>query len=211
MGKSVDTKSAIMKSAVAIFAKKGYATSTTREIADSAGISEAALFKYYKNKKGLLHETVLNFIEQMALDPVFEGIDDIVKMNKELTTEELFIKLFSDRVRIIERNFQMFKILFIEIQYHEDVRDIFMEKIIGKILHYAKVMSSILEEREDVRNDLDYFTMVRSFMGVVFFTIVQKKLLPELDITKADMDTEIKNMVDLFMKGILKEDKNEET
>jgi len=48
-------------------------------------------------------------------------------------------------------------------------------------------------------------------MGVVFFTIVQKKLLPELDITKADMDTEIKNMVDLFMKGILKEDKNEET
>jgi hypothetical protein len=143
----------------------------------------------------------------MGLDFVFEGIDDIVKMNKELSTEELFIKLFSDRIYIIERNFEMFKILFIEIQYHEDVRDIFMEKIMGKILHYAQAMSSILEEREEVRNDLDYFTMIRSFMGVVFLTVMQKKLLPELDITKADMDTEIKNMVDLFMKGILKEDK----
>jgi AcrR family transcriptional regulator len=207
MGKSDDTKKGIMKSAVAIFAEKGYAASTTREIADSAGVSEAALFKYYKNKKGLLHGTVLNFIEQMGIDQVFEGIDDIVKMNQELSTEKLFIKLFSDRLYMIERNFQMFKILFIEIQYHEDVRDIFMEKVMGKILHYAQAMSSILEEREDVRNDLDYFTMVRSFMGVVFLTVIQKKLLPELDITKTDMDTEIKNMVDLFIKGILKEEK----
>jgi AcrR family transcriptional regulator len=207
MGKSDDTKREIMKSAVAIFAKKGYAASTTREIADSAGVSEAALFKYYKNKKGLLHETVLTFIEQMGLDPVFEGIDDIVKMNKELTTEELFIKLFSDRIYMIERNFQIFKILFIEIQYHEDVRDIFMEKIMGKILHYTQAISLILEEREDVRSDLDYFTIIRSFLGGVFLTVMQKKLLPELDIIKTDMDTEIKNMVDLFMKGILKEDK----
>ncbi len=207
MGKSDDTKREIMKSAVAIFAKKGYAASTTREIADSAGVSEAALFKYYKNKKGLLHETVLNFIEQMGLDPVFEGIDDIVKQSSELSTEELFRKLFKDRFYMIERNFQIFKILFIEIQYHEDVRDIFMEKVIGKISGYAQAMSSIFEEREDVRNDLDYFTMVRSFMGVVYLTVMQKKLLPELDASKADMDTEIKNIVDLFMKGILKEDK----
>lgn len=207
MGKADDTKRMIMKSAVAVFARKGYASATTREIADSAGVSEAALFKYYKSKKGLLHETVLDFITRMGIDQMFEGIDDIAKQSSKLSTEEFLQKLFSDRVSMIERNFQMFKILFIEIQYHEDVREIFMEKIMSKISYYAQLMSSLFEEREEIRKDLDYFTMIRSFIGVVFLTVMQKKLLPELDITKKDMETEIKNMVDLFMRGILKEDK----
>ncbi len=207
MGKSNETKSKIMKSAAAVFSQKGYAASTTREIAASAGVSEAAMFKYYKNKKGLLHETILDFIEQISLDSIFESVDEIVKNNKEMPTEDLFRKLFKDRYCMIDKNFQMFKMLIIEIQYHEDVRDIFIEKVMAKILSYAKVMSSMLEERDDIRNDLDYRTIIRSFMGVVLFTIVQKKMLPELVVSNEDIDTEIENMVDMFMKGIMKGEK----
>ena len=204
MGKSDETKGKLISSAAEIFAQKGYAASTTREIADSAGVSEAVLFKYYKNKKGLLHETVLDFIEQISLESVFESVDEIVKNNKEMPTEDLLRKLFKDRYNMIEKNFQMFKMLVIEIQYHEDVRDIFIEKVMGKIVHYAKVMSSLLEERDDIRSDLDYTAIIRSFMGVVLLTTVQKKMLPELIDTNDDIDTEIENMVDMFMRGILK-------
>src|SRR6056297_223019 len=207
MGKSNETKSKIMKSAAAVFSQKGYAASTTREIAASAGVSEAAMFKYYKNKKGLLHETILDFIEQISLDSIFESVDEIVKNNKEMPTEDLFRKLFKDRYCMIDKNFQMFKMLIIEIQYHEDVRDIFIEKVMAKILSYAKVMSSMLEERDDIRNDLDYRTIIRSFMGVVLLTIVQKKMLPELVVSNEDIDTEIENMVDMFMRGIMKGEK----
>lgn len=210
MGKSENTKRKIINSAVGIFAYKGYAASTTREIADSAGVSEAALFKYYKNKKGLLHETVLDFIEQMALDPEFEGLDEIIEKNHELSTEDLIRKLFKDRFYMIERNFQMFKILIIEIQYHKDVRDIFMEKVIGKIEEYVYAFISILEEREDVRKDLDYTTMIRSFMGTLLLAVVQRKLLPELNIAETDPDVEINKIVDLIMNGISREEKNEE-
>jgi len=204
MGKSDETKGKLIRSAAEIFAQKGYAASTTREIADSAGVSEAVLFKYYKNKKGLLHETVLDFIEQISFDSVFESVDEIVKNNKEMPTEDLFRRLFKDRYNMIEKNFQMFKMLVIEIQYHEDVRDIFIEKVMGKIVHYAKVMSSLLEERDDIRSDLDYTAIIRSFIGVVLLTIVQKKMLPELIGTSDGIDTEIENMVDMFMRGILK-------
>jgi len=210
MGKSENTKRKIINSAVGIFAYKGYAASTTREIADSAGVSEAALFKYYKNKKGLLHETVLDFIEQMALDPEFEGLDEIIEKNHELSTEDLIRKLFKDRFYMIERNFQMFKILIIEIQYHKDVRDIFMEKVIGKIEEYVYAFISILEEREDVRKDLDYTTMIRSFLGTLLLAVVQRKLLPELNIAETDPDVEINKIVDLIMNGISREEKNEE-
>jgi len=204
MGKSDETKGKLIRSSAEIFAQKGYAASTTREIADSAGVSEAVLFKYYKNKKGLLHETILDFIEQISFDSVFESVDEIVKNNKEMPTEDLFRKLFKDRYSMIDKNFQMFKMLVIEIQYHEDVRDIFIEKVMPRIAHYAKVMSSLLEERDDIRSDLDYTAIIRSFMGVVLLTIVQKKMLPELIDTNDGIDTEIENMVDMFMRGILK-------
>ncbi len=204
MGKSDETKGKLIRSAAEIFAQKGYAASTTREIADSAGVSEAVLFKYYKNKKGLLHETVLDFIEQISLDSVFESVDEIVKNNKKMPTEDLLRKLFKDRYNMIEKNFQMFKMLVIEIQYHEDVRYIFIEKVMVRIVHYAKVMSSLLEERDDIRSDLDYTAIIRSFMGVVLLTIVQKKMLPELVVSNEDIDTEIESMVDMFMRGILK-------
>ncbi len=206
MGKSDETKRGIMNSAADLFAQKGFAAATTREIADLAGVSEAVLFKYYKNKKGLLHETILDFIEQISVDSVFESVDEIVKHNKEMPTEDLFRKLFKDRYSMIDKNFQMFKMLLIEIQYHEDVRDIFVEKVMGRIVSYAKVMSSMLEEREDIRSDLDYTSIIRSFIGVVLMTVVQKKMLPELIDTNDDIDTEIDKMIDLFMKGILKEE-----
>lgn len=204
MGKSEDTKRKLMETAAEIFARKGYAASTTREIAESAGVSEAALFKYYKSKKGLLHETLLNFIEETTLAPAFEGIDQIVENNRDLTTEALFRALFLDRVHMIEKNFQMFKILIMELQYHADVREIFMEKAMGRIVHYANRLSGILRERDDIRKDLDTMTIIRSFMGIVLLTILQKKMLPELVVSNESVEVEIERMVDLFMKGIRK-------
>lgn len=54
MSKSEETKKKILKSAIELVADKGYASTSTREIAKNAGVSEATIFKYYKNKDQLL-------------------------------------------------------------------------------------------------------------------------------------------------------------
>ncbi|MBO2537099.1 TetR/AcrR family transcriptional regulator [Rummeliibacillus suwonensis] len=61
------TKEKIIKTARQLFYRKGYDTTTTAIIAKKVGVSEATLYKYFKNKMALLLATVkpqrLTFME----------------------------------------------------------------------------------------------------------------------------------------------------
>ncbi len=52
--KMKDTKSWILDAAMELFSEKGYAQTTTKAIADYAGVSESTFFRIYKTKAALL-------------------------------------------------------------------------------------------------------------------------------------------------------------
>jgi AcrR family transcriptional regulator len=54
-------KEKIIQSAFQVFTKKGYQTTTMDDIAKEVGVSKAALYQYFKNKKELLNEIVLSY------------------------------------------------------------------------------------------------------------------------------------------------------
>jgi AcrR family transcriptional regulator len=51
-----ERRKAIVQAAVPLFARKGFAGTTTREIAEAAGISEGLVFKHFPTKKHLYRE-----------------------------------------------------------------------------------------------------------------------------------------------------------
>ena len=53
---SDERRKAIVRTAVPLFARKGFAGTTTRELAESAGISEALLFRHFPSKQQLYRE-----------------------------------------------------------------------------------------------------------------------------------------------------------
>src|SRR5438552_16820240 len=48
-----ERRAAIVKAVRRVFAEKGFHGTTTRELADAAGVSEALLFKHFPNKEAL--------------------------------------------------------------------------------------------------------------------------------------------------------------
>src|SRR5437588_1620508 len=50
---SEERRAAIIKAVRRLFADKGFHGTTTRELADAAGVSEALLFKHFPNKEAL--------------------------------------------------------------------------------------------------------------------------------------------------------------
>jgi TetR/AcrR family transcriptional regulator, transcriptional repressor of aconitase len=66
-----ERRKAIFRAAVPLFARKGFAGTTTRELAEAAGISEALLFKHFPSKQSLYRE-----IRQLGCegDPVLETL-----------------------------------------------------------------------------------------------------------------------------------------
>jgi AcrR family transcriptional regulator len=77
----------LLDSARRLFAAKGYAGASTREIASDAGVNEALIFRHFGNKVGLFRAAVV--------DPFRELIDDFVDsweatyVANSMTTEDL--------------------------------------------------------------------------------------------------------------------------
>jgi AcrR family transcriptional regulator len=55
-----ERRSAIVKSVLPLFAKRGFASATSREIAEAAGVSEALIYKHFPSKESLYAE-IQNF------------------------------------------------------------------------------------------------------------------------------------------------------
>jgi TetR/AcrR family transcriptional regulator, transcriptional repressor of aconitase len=70
-----DRKLAIVKAALPLFARKGFAETTTRELARAAGVSEPLLYKHFPSKEALYTE-IQNYSCQ-ATDTVAQRLADL--------------------------------------------------------------------------------------------------------------------------------------
>ncbi|HEV8628054.1 MAG TPA: helix-turn-helix domain-containing protein [Acidimicrobiia bacterium] len=66
-----EVRQLLVEAARALFSAKGYAGTSTREIATTAGVSEALLFRHFGNKAKLF--------ERAVLDPINEFIHDYIE------------------------------------------------------------------------------------------------------------------------------------
>lgn len=129
MGKREETELKILESAVDIIAEKGYSATKTQEIASAAGTSEATLFKYYKNKKGLLLSIVNHAIHVLGERIVVKPISEILINKSTLPFDEVLDCIIQDRIAMVEKQKAIITVLIHEIQYHDEVRKAVYEGI----------------------------------------------------------------------------------
>jgi AcrR family transcriptional regulator len=68
-----NTRDRLLETATALFAEKGYAGTSVREIVDQAGVSKPVLYYYFKSKEGLFY-AILEWaadVQQEILDEIF--------------------------------------------------------------------------------------------------------------------------------------------
>ena len=78
---SDERRRAIVRTAVPLFARKGFAGTTTRELAEAAGISEALLFRHFPSKQLLYREILRLGCEG---DPALEALAALRPSTKTL-------------------------------------------------------------------------------------------------------------------------------
>ena len=62
------TQERLLDTAAALFWEKGYAATTTRQIASAVGIQQASLYYHVPSKEGLLYQLCVSSLEQLLLD-----------------------------------------------------------------------------------------------------------------------------------------------
>lgn len=111
----------IIIAAIEVFAEKGYAAASTKEIALRAGVAEGNIYSRFTNKRGLLNAIIAPVLSQMFPDE----LDDFIKsrLHQDYVSLETFLTvLIKDRVIFLKDNAQIIKIVLSELLNDTQVR-----------------------------------------------------------------------------------------
>ncbi|WP_456400781.1 TetR/AcrR family transcriptional regulator [Persephonella sp.] len=142
-----------------IISESGFSAVSTTEIAKRLGVSQPAIYKYFKNKD----ELIIYFLEQVK-----ENLRKILQTaEKGKNTEEKLKILYKEHLTLIEKTKVLPRIVFAdEIHLGEEKR----EKLKEAIFLYKEGIEKIISEgikKGEIRKDIDPETATRFFLGSI--------------------------------------------
>lgn len=193
-----EKQESIVRAAIELFSSKGYAASSTNEIAKKAGVAEGTIFRHYKTKKDLLLAIVAPTIAKIVGPLVLKDFNKVIEA-PYATFEDFLRAVIRNRLSFVKHNLPILKILIQEIPFHDDLRNTFKQHVAKETM--ARVVK-VLErfQRDGTLVELPAPTMIRFVISSAFGMITAMLLLvPELD---WDEEVEIERTIAMIMRGI---------
>jgi len=150
----------IFEAAVEIFSEKGYAATSTSEIAKRAGVAEGTIFRHYKTKKDLLLSIAAPAMVKILAPFVMREFRSAFR--EDTPTLAAFLEgVIENRIAFMEKNMSLLKVLIQELPFHPELQQAFRNVILPQVLaQFEKVLKS-LQDKGQVRKDLPVTTIVR--------------------------------------------------
>jgi AcrR family transcriptional regulator len=200
--KFTDKQKKIILAAIDSFSEKGYAATSTSEIAKKAGVAEGTIFRHYKTKKDLLVSIVAPMMAKLigpfvvndfnkVLDQQYDRVEDFLRATIE-NRREVLIKLLP-----------VLKILLQEIPFQPELREQFIDLIAKKIFDRV---SSIIEGYQEKGQliEMPPISLTRlAITSVLGFLFTRYILFPNFD---WDDELETERTVQFIMHGLGKKE-----
>lgn len=130
----------ILAAATEMFAQKGFAATSTSEIAKRAGVAEGTIFRHYKTKKDLLLSIVSPMMLKMISPFILKDINKVLDQNYE-RFEDFVRAMIKNRQEFLENNLQVVKVVIQEIPFHPELRDEFIKHVGQKV--YQRFLETV--------------------------------------------------------------------
>lgn len=148
----------IAESLIALLEKKEFSAITTAEIARNAGVTEALIYKYFKDKRDLLHQVLSEYLKQFQTD-VEHGLRGIKGALNKLR-KVIWIHIF-----VYATNRVFAKILLLEVRNYPEF---FTSNAYDLVKRYSDIVLSIINEgieAGEIRSDLPPRTLRQCILG----------------------------------------------
>jgi AcrR family transcriptional regulator len=191
----------ILAAATEIFAEKGFAATSTNEIAKKAGVAEGTIFRHYKSKKHLLFSIVTPMMIKLVAPIVIKDINKV--LNYEYENIEDFVRaMIENRAQFLKKNFPTVRILIQEIPFHSELRDQFIEHIGSKVFARLREIIEYYQEKNQICN-IDPNTVIRlSGSAIIGYFITKHAIAREAEWND---EVEIERTVQFLVKGLAPE------
>lgn len=198
MLKTMDTKERLLGATMKLVSKKGYLGATTREIAQEAGVSEVTLFRHFGSKEKLFEGMLGQYTFLPQLKELRPRLD-------ELPYEEALWLVATRFLLTLKERKSFIKIMFSEVNlYPGKIRKVYNNTIDETRATLADYFLS-LRQKGTLRK-ISPEASARTFLSMLVAYFRSEEIMRGLDITKkGKMDREVREIVDIFVHGTLKE------
>ena len=195
-----DKEKKILEAACNIFAEKGYSAATTNEIAKQAGVAEGTIFRYFKTKKHILHGLLIQLVGLLADKIAIPPIEKIIANRAGKDEKQILKEIIKDRMALVNKNFPLFKVVISEALYHEDIRNIILDKIVERILPMFNEIFQEMVAEGRCRN-LPPIVVLRTIVGNILVFIAYRNILAE-KLPVGNLESDMDMMLDILFNGI---------
>ncbi len=150
----------IVEALKTLLAEKEFSAITVSEIARTAGVTEALIYKYFEDKRDLLHQVLAEYLDTF-LTRAEHDLNGVSGALPKLR------KLIWYHINMYDTNRVFARILLLEVR---NVPDYFESDAYRIVKRYSKIVSDIVEEgraRGEIRNDISPKVMRQIILGAI--------------------------------------------
>jgi AcrR family transcriptional regulator len=189
-----ETRSRILKSAMRLFAKKGFDGTTTKELAEDAGVAEGTLFRHFTNKKAILIE--------VATQGWIDLLTDLLTEFSEMGSYKAVAEVMKHRMMHMRENVDLLRVCFIEVQFHEDLRDQIQQEVIEKMTDVAEAFFQTAMDK-GIYRQINPRLVARVFLGMFTIASFSQNTIADPDASPEDLKAMAEGLADIFLNGVL--------
>lgn len=198
--KMTEKQSKILQSAIDVFAEKGYAASSTSEIAQRAGVAEGTIFRHYKTKKDLLLSIVAPVMAKLIAPFVLRDFSKVLDAEHE-SYESFLRALIDNRIEFVRKNMNVLRIMMQEIPFHPELKQQFQTIVVTKVLERIK---KVVEKfrGEGKMTELPSETIIRLTGSTIIGYVLIRFLYGEREDAVWDDELEREATIDFIIRGL---------
>jgi AcrR family transcriptional regulator len=190
----LNTRDKILKAAQKLFACNGYDGTTTKELAEKAGIAEGTLFRHFTNKKAILVE--------VATQGWIELLTDLLTELSEMASYEAISHLMYKRMLRLGDNYDMMRVCFMEVQFHPDLRDRIQAEVVNKMTDVAEAFFQTAMDRGVYRR-MNPRVIAQVFLGMFVVAGFSHETIVQPGASPMEMKDMAEGLADIFLNGVL--------
>jgi len=190
-----DTETRILNAASELFAERGYAKTTTRAIAELAGVNEVTLFRRFENKAGVLRALGEKWAQSMA------GVV-VPKMPDPEDTRGTLAALAAMEIRNAINDGGVAMRLAFDAKVVPEVAAILDGGPGANFDGLAQYLAS-RQQAGDIRNDMDPRLMAEAFFNLTSTMVMARHLLGHQGpAEELGSDENIAQLAELYWRGV---------
>lgn len=181
-----DTSKKIMHEALKLFSEQGYYPTTTKQIAEEAGVNELTIFRHFGSKSNLFQVTTEHYV-------IDSHVDYILNDTEELSFEDS-IMLITERIyKLFIQNTKLYKV---QMKLADNEKDFIKLKLSRKLVSVLEEYFSKLKEEKRIKGEPEMMalTLINSLLGA--FTV---ELLSDNTMTKISWQDLVKEHARQFI------------